>query len=197
MSGLTVGFQGINKGDLELALRTASTPEEDKERARKILPILKKHHLLLVTLLLNNAAAMEALPIFLDALVPSWAAILLSTTAVLVFGEILPMSFFTGPSKIKVAAMLAPFVSCQIYVFYFISYPISKVLDWMFGEEHELKKYGIAELKELLKVQVIDEAHGSGELTDEELKVLQYPYTKHPRSLSLPLSSEIQQLNRL
>ena len=112
MSGMTVGFQGINKGDLELALRTESTPEVDKVRARKILPILKKHHLLLVTLLLNNAAAMEALPIFLDALVPSWAAILLSTTAVLVFGEILPMSFFTGPSKVKIAAFLSPFVNC-------------------------------------------------------------------------------------
>lgn len=46
--------------------------------------------MLLSTLLLNNAIAMEALPIFLDALVPSWLAIIISTTAVLVFGEVLP-----------------------------------------------------------------------------------------------------------
>ncbi|TYJ27186.1 hypothetical protein E1A91_A07G169200v1 [Gossypium mustelinum] len=35
----------------------------------KILPVVKKQHLLLSTLLLCNAAAMEALPIFLDSLV--------------------------------------------------------------------------------------------------------------------------------
>jgi hypothetical protein len=42
---------------------------------------------LLVTLLLANAAAMEALPIFLDKMVPEWLAIILSVTAVLFFGE--------------------------------------------------------------------------------------------------------------
>ncbi len=34
--------------------------------------MVKRHHLLLVTLLLANAAAMEALPIFLDNMVPTW-----------------------------------------------------------------------------------------------------------------------------
>ena len=51
------------------------------------LQVLKRPHWLLVTLLLVNAAAMEALPIFLDRLVsPTWA-IVLSVTAVLFFGE--------------------------------------------------------------------------------------------------------------
>ncbi len=50
--------------------------------------VLKRPHWLLVTLLLVNAAAMEALPIFLDRLVsPTWA-IVLSVTAVLFFGEL-------------------------------------------------------------------------------------------------------------
>ena len=40
-----------------------------------------------MTLLLVNAAAMEALPIFLDRLVSPTAAIVLSVTAVLFFGE--------------------------------------------------------------------------------------------------------------
>ena len=51
------------------------------------MPLVERHHLLLVTLLMGNALAMEALPIFLDRLVPSWAAVLLSVTAVLIFGE--------------------------------------------------------------------------------------------------------------
>ena len=48
--------------------------------------VLKRPHLLLVTLLLVNAAAMEALPIFLDRLVSPTIAIILSVTAVLFFG---------------------------------------------------------------------------------------------------------------
>lgn len=68
--------------------------------AKRVLPILQQHHWLLVTLLLANAAAMEALPIFLDALVPAYAAVIISVTAVLIFGEIIPQAVCTGPSQI-------------------------------------------------------------------------------------------------
>ena len=52
--------------------------------------VLKRPHWLLVTLLLVNAAAMEALPIFLDRLLSPTMAIVLSVTAVLFFGVPLP-----------------------------------------------------------------------------------------------------------
>jgi metal transporter CNNM len=52
---------------------------------------------LLVTLLLSNAFAMEALPIYLDAIVPSFWAIIISVTAVLFFGEVIPQAVCTGP----------------------------------------------------------------------------------------------------
>lgn len=181
MSGLTIGFTGINQNDLELRLRNPDSSEREKAEARTILPIIKNHHLLLVTLLLNNAVAMEALPIFLDRLVPSWAAILISTTAVLVFGEILPMSFFTGPSQIQLAAKLSPLVNALMWFFYPIGYPLGKMLDKLFGEEHKIRRYGISELKELLKMQVEGNDHGSdhgeegggvSELSEEELKIL-------------------------
>ena len=54
------------------------------------MPILSRHHWLLVTLLLCNALALETLPIFLDRIIPSQYAILLSVTAVLIFGEVVP-----------------------------------------------------------------------------------------------------------
>ena len=44
----------------------------------------------MVSLLLCNAAAYEALPIFLDRLLNPVAAILISVSAILIFGEILP-----------------------------------------------------------------------------------------------------------
>uniref|UniRef100_A0A2P2LE18 DUF21 domain-containing protein At2g14520-like n=1 Tax=Rhizophora mucronata TaxID=61149 RepID=A0A2P2LE18_RHIMU len=54
----------------------------------KILPVVRNQHLLLCTLLISNAAAMEALPIFLDGLVAAWGAILISVTLILLFGEV-------------------------------------------------------------------------------------------------------------
>lgn len=96
MSGLTVGFMGIDR--LELKIKEQTGDQKMKDQANKILPILENHHLLLSTILLNNAIAMESLPIFLDALVPSWLAILLSTSAVLVFGEVVPQAICTGPN---------------------------------------------------------------------------------------------------
>ena len=62
---------------LELDIMIYKESEDDeaeKKRAiaKKLKPVLEKNHQLLVTLLLCNAAALEALPIFLDKLVPSW-----------------------------------------------------------------------------------------------------------------------------
>ena len=88
MSGLTVGFLSIEFLDLEIKLVIGT--ETEKESARKVLPILKKHHHLLVTLLFCNACVLEALPIFLDQLVPSAYAILISVIAVLIVGEVVP-----------------------------------------------------------------------------------------------------------
>lgn len=49
-------------------------------------------HGLLATLLLCNSLAMESLPIFLDRLLNPWAAIIISVSAILVFGEIVPQA---------------------------------------------------------------------------------------------------------
>jgi metal transporter CNNM len=96
MSGLTVGLLSIDI--LVLEMRIASGTDEEKMQAGRILPVVEKHHLLMVTLLIANATAMEALPVLLDLMVPAWAAIILSMTLVLFFGEIIPQSMFTGPN---------------------------------------------------------------------------------------------------
>lgn len=98
MSGLTVGYNGLNMMELNAIDTCEMEPSEEnyesimerKKLFNKIKPVIKKKHLLLVTLLLSNAVAMEALPIFLDAIMPAIVAIILSTTAVLIFGEVIP-----------------------------------------------------------------------------------------------------------
>lgn len=88
MSGLTVGYTSIDILQLQIKLKNGTKLE--KEYARKISEIVEKKHLLIATLLLCNALAMESLPIFLDAIFSSTVAVLISTSVVLIFGEILP-----------------------------------------------------------------------------------------------------------
>ena len=61
-------------------------PYSSSPRPRQICPLISRHHRLLVTLLLFNSLANEALPIFLAELVPPYVAVLLSVTAILIFG---------------------------------------------------------------------------------------------------------------
>lgn len=87
-SGLTVGYLSIDNLAIDLKLKTGTAKE--KHQARRVISVISQRHLLLVTLLISNACCLEALPIFLDSLVPSWIAIIISVTAVLFFGEIIP-----------------------------------------------------------------------------------------------------------
>ena len=98
------------------------------------------HHQVLVTLLLCNSLANEALPIFVDKLAPTWAAVFFSVVFVLVFGEILPSAIFTGPSQLRMAALCAPLVKCVLAVFSPITYPISLLLDHYLPEEDDCEE---------------------------------------------------------
>jgi len=94
-SGLTVGYLSIDNLTIDLKLKTGT--QKEKVQAWKVISVIKHRHLLLVTLLVSNACCLEALPIFLDSLVPSWIAILISVTMVLFFGEIIPQAACVGP----------------------------------------------------------------------------------------------------
>jgi metal transporter CNNM len=138
MSGLTVGYLSID--DLEIELKSINGTDKDKRNAKKVLPILSKRHWLLVSLLLMNSAAMEALPIFLNYLVPEYISVLISVTLVLLFGEIIPQALCTGPNQINIAAFLSPFTLLIMFITSPISYPIGKMLDCCFGE-HTKSRY--------------------------------------------------------
>jgi metal transporter CNNM len=127
MSGLTVGLLSID--DLVLEMKMADGTDQEKKAAKSVYSVVTNHHLLMVTLLIANASAMEALPLFLDEMVPPWAAIILSMTLVLFFGEIIPQAMFTGPEQMKIANRMVPFVKVIIVILYPLAWPIAKVLD--------------------------------------------------------------------
>ncbi|GMF54037.1 unnamed protein product [Phytophthora fragariaefolia] len=151
MAGLTMGLLSLDM--LNMRILEMEGSEEEKKYAKQVLPVLTKHHFLLVTLLIVNASANEALPIFLNKLVPEAVSILLSVTCVLLFGEIIPSAVFTGPNQLKIAAMLCPFVRVLMAITCPIAYPISRVLDMWLGDDHDPAQYKRKEIKALVTLQ--------------------------------------------
>ncbi|PWA65077.1 hypothetical protein CTI12_AA337560 [Artemisia annua] len=167
MSGLTLGLMSMSLVDLEV-LAKSGTPN-DRKYAEKILPVVKRQHLLLCTLLICNAAAMEALPIFLDSLVTAWGAILISVTLILLFGEIIPQSVCSRHG-LAIGATVSPFVRVLVCICFPVAYPISKLLDYLLGHEH-VALFRRAELKTLVNFHG-NEAGKGGELTHDETTII-------------------------
>ncbi|WMV16983.1 hypothetical protein MTR67_010368 [Solanum verrucosum] len=167
MSGLTLGLMSMSVIDLEV-LAKSGTPK-DRLHASKILPIVKQQHLLLCTLLISNASAMEALPVFLDELVPDWGAILLSVTLILLFGEIIPQSLCTRYG-LAIGATVAPLVRVLIWFWFPIAYPISKILDYLLGKRHKAL-FRRAELMTLVDMHG-NKAGKGGELSLHETNII-------------------------
>lgn len=180
-AGLTMGLVALDPMQLQITLhmdvRDCSNGQEredlllDQKCAERVLPLIENHHLLLVTLLLVNAGANEALPIFLDALLPSWAAILVSVTGVLIFGEIIPSAIFTGPNQLRIASALSPLVYALIALASPIAYPLAVSLDYLLGDAHTQNAFKRQELRAIMKMAADEErraaAAGLGGRTTE------------------------------
>lgn len=83
------------------------------------MPLIQKHHILLSTLLIGNALALESLPIFLEAVLPASAAIVVSTVLVVIFSEILPQALCTGPKQMKIAENMAGLMKVLHFLYIF------------------------------------------------------------------------------
>ncbi|CAN1284703.1 DUF21 domain-containing protein At2g14520 [Linum perenne] len=135
----------------------------------RILPVVRNQHLMLCTLLICNAAAMEALPIFLDKLVTALGAVLISVTLLLLFGEILPQAFCSRYG-LAIGSTVAPFVRVLVWICFPVAYPISKLLDYVLGHGH-VALFRRAELKTLVTMHG-NEAGKGGELTHDETTII-------------------------
>ncbi|KAG0472641.1 hypothetical protein HPP92_014498 [Vanilla planifolia] len=167
MSGLTLGLMSLSLVDLEVIAKSGQP--EDRLNAAKILPVVKNQHFLLCTLLIGNSLAMEALPIFLNSLVPAWGAVLISVTLILAFGEIIPQAVCSRYG-LKVGARTAGIVRLLLIIFFPVAYPISKLLDWVLGKGH-FALLRRAELKTLVDMHG-NEAGKGGELTHDETTII-------------------------
>ncbi|ETV89190.1 riboflavin synthase, alpha subunit, variant 1 [Aphanomyces astaci] len=148
---MLMGYMSLDK--LGVMIMTMEGTEEEKSQARKVLPLLNQGHRVLVSILLLNYLGLEALPIWLNRLMPEGTAIVVSVTFVLFFGEILPSAIFTGKHQMTIAAKLAPLCHLVMAATAPLSYPIAKGLDLWMGDTNGMVRFRRNELKALISLQ--------------------------------------------
>ncbi|PIA19736.1 DUF21-domain-containing protein [Coemansia reversa NRRL 1564] len=163
LAGLTLGLMSLDEINLQILATSGS--EKQRQYAKRIQPIRKNGHWLLVTLLLGNTVVNETLPIVMDSVLGGGgvSAIVISTAAIVLFGEIIPQSL-CARYGLAIGAFFAYPVRLLQYVLAPLGYPIAMLLDYVLGPDHGVI-YKKAQLKEL--VLLSDTAHGGNLSTDE------------------------------
>ena len=148
-SGLNLGLMSIEPNDLKIIINSG-TPKE-KRFAQSILPLRKHGNLLLCTLLLGNTLVNSSFTILLDGLTSGVIAVVGSTAAIVVFGEIVPQSICSRYG-LAVGAYTIWLTKFFMLLTFLVSFPISKILDFILGKEIGAV-YNRQQLLEMLKLQ--------------------------------------------
>lgn len=146
-SGLNLGLMSLNLTELKIVISCGSKWE--KRFARVIHPIRKHGNYLLCTLLLGNVLVNSAFTILLDDLTSGPIAVAASTIVIVIFGEIIPQAI-CNRYGLFVGAVTLPLTIFSMIITFPLSFPISKILDCILGEELGTN-YKREELLELVK----------------------------------------------
>ncbi|KAJ1521072.1 hypothetical protein ONE63_002778 [Megalurothrips usitatus] len=147
-SGLNLGLMSLDRTDLKIVCNTGT--ERERRFARVILPVRNHGNFLLCSILLGNVLVNSTLTILMDDLTSGLVAVICSTLAIVIFGEITPQAVCSrhglavGARTINITKVVMALTSP-------LSYPISKLLDWALGEEIG-NVYTRERIKELVKV---------------------------------------------
>ena len=146
-SGLNLGLMSLNLTELKIVISCGSKWE--KRFGRIILPIRKHGNYLLCTLLLGNVLVNSAFTILLDNLTSGAIAVAASTIVIVIFGEIIPQAI-CNRYGLFIGTVTLPLTIFSMIVTFPLSFPISKILDCILGEELGTN-YKREELLELVK----------------------------------------------
>lgn len=132
-SGLNLGLMALDP--MELRIVQSCGTEKEKKYARKIEPIRSKGNYLLCSLLLGNVLVNTTLTILLDDLTGSGlGAVVASTVGIVIFGEIVPQALCSRHG-LAVGADTIMVTKFFMFLTFPVSFPVSKLLDFMLGEE--------------------------------------------------------------
>ncbi|CAO1387041.1 unnamed protein product [Diamesa tonsa] len=147
-SGLNLGLMSLDRTDLKILCNTGS--EIEKRYARAIQPVRDHGNFLLCSILLGNVLVNSTFTILLDSLTSGLVAIICSTLLIVIFGEVIPQAICSRHGLAVGARTILITKSVMVLTFP-LSYPTSKVLDYLLGEEIG-NFYNRERLKELVKV---------------------------------------------
>ena len=163
MNALKVIYLSIDSLVLEIKMNNGT--ESEKNSAKKIYELVQNYNLFLVTLLLCYNFACLTMPFFLSKLINEMTAIIIGIIILIIFGEIVPQTYFTGPNQMKIASFLFPFTNLLMRSIYPISYPISLFMDSTIGDQRKNKDYksDLRVLMELeMKEKMVDSINNKG-----------------------------------
>ncbi|XP_017687352.1 PREDICTED: metal transporter CNNM4 [Lepidothrix coronata] len=170
--GLSGMFSGLNLGlmaldPIELRILQNCGSEKERRYARRISPIRKKGNYLLCSLLLGNVLVNTTLTILLDDLTGSGVgAVVASTVGIVILGEIVPQALCSRHG-LAVGAKTILVTKFFMLLTLPLSYPISRLLDCILGQEISTV-YNRERFLEMLKV-----TESFNDLVKEELNMIQ------------------------
>ncbi|XP_015116244.1 metal transporter CNNM4 isoform X1 [Diachasma alloeum] len=162
-SGLNLGLMAMDRTELKILCNTGT--EKERKYARTIQPVRNHGNYLLCSILFSNVLVNSIFTILLDDLTSGEVAIVCSTLAIVIFGEISPQAFCSRHG-LCVGAKTIYITKLMMVITFPLSYPISKFLDFMLGEEIG-NVYNRERLKELVKVTT-----GYNDLEKDEVNII-------------------------
>ncbi|XP_069698503.1 unextended protein-like isoform X2 [Periplaneta americana] len=147
-SGLNLGLMSMDQTELKIVVNTGT--EAERRYARAIMPVRKTGNYLLCSILLGNVLVNSSLTILMDDLTSGLVAIIGSTLAIVIFGEICPQAICSRYG-LAVGAKTIYITRMVMIITFPLSYPISKLLDRILGVELG-NVYNRERLQELVKL---------------------------------------------
>ena len=160
-SGLTLGFLGLDKSELERKKALGNI------KAIAIYEVRKNNNLLLVTLLVGNVLVNAVLSVLLASFTTGVTAVAFSTFLIVIFGEIVPQAFF-AKYAMDVGYLFVPVVKFLLVLFYPIAFPVAWILEKVMGKEEDT----IWSKEELAEVIKNHEDSDDSDLDSDEEKVI-------------------------
>lgn len=130
-AGLNLGLMSLDCAELHLVARSGTDVE--KMYAKRIQPIRSRGHFLLCTILLSNVMLNTTLTVLLGQLTSSLMAVITATLSIVIIADIIPQAICARHGLV-IGARTIYITYLFMFLTFPLSYPISKVLDWILGE---------------------------------------------------------------
>jgi len=179
-SGLNIALLTLDLGTLQRKAKLGD------EQARRVLPLRRNVHLTLASILLTNVAVATSLPLVLNTSLSGWAAGIISTLTLVIFGEILPQAYFARHA-LSLYSMLRTPVRIMIFITYPLSKPLQLMLDKLVGK-HGIQLHTRHELGVLVSEHL---GANESELDEDEVEIMKGALQlseKRVRDIMVPIS---------